>query len=724
MQEIWKRNIPSGIVVFFVALPLCLGIALAQGAPLLSGLISGIIGGIVVGSLSGSQISVSGPAAGLTVVVISAIAQLGGFPAFALAVFLSGVFQLLFALLRGGVISKFIPGSVIKGMLAAIGIIIILKQIPYLVGYDPLFIDDLEFRQQDGFNTFTALWAMLQSINWTIVFISLVSLTVIIVWDKFFAARKKYLSTIPGSLLAVMAGVGIAFLAANVSWLTDLGSHHHVQIPTDLGFGNFAAHFTSMDFSLLWKNKNLWTIALTIAIIGSIETLLSLEAADKIDPLRRVANKTRELWAQGTGNMISGLLGGLPITAVIVRTVTNVNSGGTHRLSAIWHGALLVIAVFAVPNILNHIPLASLAMVLALVGYKLSSHKIFIEQWRAGKEQFIPFAVTVIAVVFTDILLGVVIGCAFALAFVIVDNYRKGFFSTTEENRTTLHLAHDISFLHRPGLSEELRKIPDNSVVTIAAESPSDLSYDIAELIEEFRGSAPLRGIKLEENELPYFPSKATASGKVSAAYEKLIHGNRNWVKKSLADNRNYFSNLARGQSPEILWIGCADSRVPPNEITGTKPGEIFIHRNVANLVVHTDLNMLSVLQYAIEVLHVKHVIVCGHYECGGIRAAMGNSDLGLANNWLRHIKEVYAMRVAELEMIADPKERERRLVEFNVMEQVRNLAKTSIIQKAWKKRQIEVHGWVIEVSTGYIKELTIKLGESKDLEPVFRYAI
>lgn len=720
MQGIWKRNIPSGTVVFFVALPLCLGIALAQGAPLLSGLISGIIGGIVVGILGASHVSVSGPAAGLTVVVIGAISQLGGFQAFTLAVFLSGAFQLLFSLLRMGMVSKFIPGSVIRGMLAAIGIIIILKQVPHLFGYDTDYVGDLDFAQRDGHNTFSELWVMFSNLNKTAIMISAVSLALILTWDKYIAPRVKYLSSIPGSVLAVAAGVGLNLIAAKVDWLKDLGANHLVQLPTSLSLKDFTGHFMALDFSLL-LNKKVIMIALTIAVIGSVETLLSLEAADKIDPGRRVANKNRELWAQGAGNMLAGLLGGLPITAVIVRTVTNVNSGATHRVSAIWHGILLVIAVFMIPSALNYIPLAALATILAIVGYKLSSYRIFVNEWHAGKSQFIPFIVTVLAVIFTDILLGVGIGFLFAIGFIIYQSYQKGFFTSGKEGDITIKLAEDISFIHRPSLGETLRKIPDNTRVTLQGAS-HEIHHDIAELISEFRESAALRGIQVTEKSMPYVAEKKSGDNQKSHIYRRMIHGNRNWVANTLEHDRYYFERLARGQAPQIMWIGCADSRVPPNEITETKPGEIFIHRNVANLVVHTDLNMLSVLQYAVEALKVKHVIVCGHYECGGIRVAMGNTDLGLANNWLRNIKEVYNMRAVELEEIPNPKERERMLVEFNVMEQVRNLAKTSIIQRAWKKRQIEIHGWVVDLATGYIKELPIKLDEANDLEPIFRY--
>lgn len=724
MHDILKRNISSGIVVFLVALPLCLGIALAQGAPLLSGLVSGIVGGVVVGFLGASHVSVSGPAAGLTAVVIMAISQLGGFQAFTLAVIISGLMQVGFSFLKAGVVSKFIPGSVIRGMLSAIGIIIILKQVPHLLGYDSDFVGDLEFIAPDGTNTISELLAMLRYLNPTAILISIISLALIVGWDKYLAPGRKILQSIPGSLLAVLAAVAMNHIAANVDALKNLSANHLVQLPVNLGLADFSKHFTSLNFSAVLSNAKILSIALTIAVIGSIETLLSLEAADKIDPLRRISNKNRELMAQGVGNMLSGFLGGLPITAVIVRTVTNVNSGGTHRISAIWHGLLLIIATFLIPQILNQIPLAALAMILAIVGYKLTSLRIFRIEWEAGKEQFLPFIATVLGVFLTDILIGVLIGCAVSIAFILIKNYHQGFFAAIRDGELHIRLASDISFIHRPGLSEELRQIPEGSRVSITAENDHRLHPDIAELIHEFRESASLRNIEIRESHMPLITPVPPHIGTRKDFYKKLIHGNKNWVRQTLETDRFYFEKLAEGQTPQALWIGCADSRVPPNEITNTGPGEIFIHRNVANLVVHSDLNMLSVLQYAVEVLKIRHVIVCGHYECGGVRAAMGSQDLGLANNWLRPIKEVYHQNTEELDSIADLREREKRLVELNVVAQVHNLAKTSIIQRAWKKRAVDIHGWVVELETGYIKELKTKLDEAKDLDRIFRYKV
>jgi carbonic anhydrase len=719
-----KQNIPSAIVVFLVALPLCLGIAFAQGASPLAGIITGVIGGIVVGAFGASHIAVAGPSAGLTLVVLGALADLGGFPVLSLAIIIAGVLQIGLAFLKFGLFSKFIPGSVIRGLLAAVGIIIILKQIPHLFGYDSDFVGDMEFIQPDGHNTFSELWIMTRYLNATAILISVTSVALLVTWHRFVQNRHAVLQMIPGALVAVVAAVFLNMIAGKISWLKDLTDSHLLRLPGGASFSEFGHHFANLDFSLLLRKKEVWSVALTLAIVGSFESLLGLEAADKIDPQRRVTDKKRELCAQGAANVLSGFAGGLPLTTVIIRTVTNANSGATHRSSTIMHGVLLLLALFVLPSVLNLIPLAALAVIIAAVGYRLSSYEVFREQWVSGKEQFVPFVVTIIAVIFSDVLIGTGIGFLVALGFILRSNFQKGYFSSIKDGEHLIRLTDDISFMHRASFSEELRQIPNGAKVTLYAENPQRIHHDIAELITEFRESAPNRNIILQEKNLPYIPEKTDLKSVKSVMYRRLLHGNRSWVAENLERDRLYFDKLASGQEPQVLWIGCADSRVPPNEITKTEPGEIFIHRNVANLVVHTDLNMLSVLQYAVEVLKVKQVIVCGHYECGGVAAAMKNVDLGLANKWLRNIKEVYAAHAVELEHINNRRLRERMFVELNVIEQVRNLAKTTIIQKAWKKRQIELHGWVVDLSTGYIRELPIKMNSPTDLEPIFRYKV
>ncbi|AFM13583.1 carbonic anhydrase [Turneriella parva] len=724
MSSAIKQNIPSAIVLFLVALPLCLGIAQSQGAPPIAGLITGIVGGIVVGALGASPLSIAGPSAGLSMVVISGIAATGGFQAFSVAVIIAGAIQMGLAWLKFGMFSKFIPGSVIRGLLAAVGIIIVLKQIPHVFGYDGDFIGDLQFTQGDGRNTFTELWFMTGYMNATTFLISAVSLSGMLVWEKQIATRYKRLAAVPGALVAVVLGIAVNELAGHVAWLNQVGESHLLRLPGNIGPKDLFSHFYTLNFAQQLQKPEIWKTAVVISLLASTKSLIGLEASDKIDPQRRVCDKNRDLLAQGIGNVLCGLFGGLPLTTVLIGTIANAKAGATSRISVIIHGLLLLAATLLIAPFFKLIPLTTFAVIIAVVGYRLTSYTVFKEQWVAGREHFLPFLATFVAVIFTDIITGAAIGFLVALAFILKGTYQKGFYSSQQNNVYTIRLGDSISFIHRAGLSEELRKIPSGSRVNLIADSTQSVHHDIAEVINEFQAGAQNRQISIVKNNIPYIPDRKDLKSLKNVTYRKMLYGNRQWVEESLARDRLYFEKLARGQAPQILWIGCADSRVPPNEITKTQPGEIFMHRNIANLVVHTDLNMLSVLQYAVEVLQVKQVIVCGHYECGGVATAMKNADVGLVNNWLRQIKEVYSANVAELERIGDTKMRERLLVELNVREQVRNLAMTSIIQKAWKKRQLEIHGWVVDLGTGYIKELPISLNGASDLEPIFRYKV
>ncbi|MBU1760394.1 MAG: SulP family inorganic anion transporter, partial [Bacteroidetes bacterium] len=382
-----KKDIPASIVVFLVALPLCLGIALASGAPLFSGILSGIIGGIVVASFSGSQLSVSGPAAGLTVIVLTAITDLGSFNVFLLAVMIAGLLQILLGILKAGTIGNYFPNSVIIGMLAAIGIILILKQLPHAVGYDADYEGDYEFNQADNENTFSALISAFSKFSGGAVIISAISIAILIIWPKI-----KKLAIVPAPLIVVVVGILLAEIFKD-SYL-NLNAQQLVQIPVVESFTDFKGLFIFPDFSAI-SNPKLWTVAVTIAIVASLETLLSLEAVDKIDPIKRVSPTNRELIAQGIGNTIAGLVGALPMTAVIVRSSANVNSGGRTKVSAILHGLFLMISVLLIPILINKIPLACLAAILLLVGYKLAKLSLFKKMWKDGKDQFIPFSVTI-----------------------------------------------------------------------------------------------------------------------------------------------------------------------------------------------------------------------------------------------------------------------------------------------------------------------------------------
>ncbi len=492
MFKFWRNDLQSSLVVFLVALPLCLGIALASGAPMVSGLVAGIIGGIVVGSLSGSPISVSGPAAGLTVIVISSIQSLGSFEVFTVAVFLSGLFQILFSVCRGGVIGDYFPTSVIRGMLAAIGLILILKQFPHAVGYDADYMGDESFQEAGGQNTFTRLFSTLQMLHWGAVIISLSAFFIILMWDKLAAKGIKFFQLIPGALVAVVAGIVLAIMfQANSEF--QLRTDQLVSLPLN-GFSGFK--FMIPGLSEVFNFKVV-IVAFTIALVGSLESLLSVDAADKLDEDGRITDKNRELLAQGVGNSLSGLCGGLPVTAVIVRTSANANAGARTRLSAILHSCWLLLAVVLIPHYLNFIPLAALATVLILVGYKLTKPKIIIEMYKRGWATFIPFISTIVAILLTDLLTGIAIGMVIGFFFVIKTNLHKAVVMVQDETMYLIRFHKDVSFLQKASIQKMLRSLPEGSSVLIDGANSVYVDNDIVDVLEEFMKRAPANGIRV-----------------------------------------------------------------------------------------------------------------------------------------------------------------------------------------------------------------------------------
>jgi Sulfate permease and related transporters (MFS superfamily) len=486
-----KYDFPASIVVFLVALPLCLGIAMASGAPLFAGLLTGIIGGIVTASISGSQLSVSGPAAGLTVIVLNAITDLGVYETFLLAVVLAGVIQFVLGVLRAGMIGNYFPSSVIIGMLAAIGITIILKQLPHAVGYDSSFFGEESFLQQDNENTFSALEKAFGAINYGAFIICALSLAILILWPKL-----KKVSMVPAPLVVVIVGVLLSQLFAGSGF--ELGKDHLVVIPVVDSFSGFLSLFTFPDFTQI-VNKDVWIAAFTIAIIASLETLLSLEAVDKIDPFKRVSPTNRELLAQGVGNTCSGMLGGLPMTAVIVRSSANVNAGGRTRQSAILHGIWLLLAVLLIPNIINLIPLACLAAILLHTGYKLAKASLFKQMWHKGLDQFIPFIVTILAVVFTDLLTGVGIGLVVAMFYILRNNMSNAFEYDIDENedgaKITITLAEEVTFLNKAAIQKSLYNLPKGiNEIVIDGSHSRFIDKDVIEVIKDFEQNAVSKG--------------------------------------------------------------------------------------------------------------------------------------------------------------------------------------------------------------------------------------
>lgn len=489
-----KKDLPASIVVFLVALPLCLGIALASGAPLFAGILTGVIGGIVVASISGSQLSVSGPAAGLTVIVFGAIASLGSYETFLLAVVLAGILQIFLGILKAGIIANYFPSSVIEGMLAAIGVILILKQIPHAVGFDSDFEGDESFMQLNHENTFSALLSSLDMISYGAVIISTLSLLIMIYWPGI-----KKLSAIPAAILVVVLGIVLNIVFQNTGLA--LSPEQLVTIPVVNSYNEFMALFVFPDFNQI-GNKEVWTVAVTIAIVASIETLLSIEAVDKMDPYKRVSPTNRELVAQGVGNMASGMLGGLPMTSVIVRSSVNVNSGGKTKMGAIYHGFWLLLSLLFIPFLLNKIPLASLAAILLITGYKLAKLSLFKKMWKNGKDQFIPFVVTVLAVVFTDLLKGVAIGMMIGIFYILRTNLRNSYFykieKNGEKNVIRIKLAQEVSFLNKAAIQQTLMKLPKESHVIIDGSDSLFIDKDVIEIIHNFKHNAFSKGTIVE----------------------------------------------------------------------------------------------------------------------------------------------------------------------------------------------------------------------------------
>ena len=496
-----KNDIPAGIVVFFVALPLCLGIALASGAPLFSGLISGIIGGIVVGALSGSKIGVSGPAAGLAAIVLVAIGDLGGFQNFLVAVVLAGIIQILFGVLKAGVIGYFFPSSVIKGMLTGIGIIIILKQIPHFFGYDSEPEGADSFIESTGENTFSALAHILDNITMGSMVVGFIGLAVILFWDNILSKKGKFFKVVQGPLVAVALGI-IFYVLTKSSETLGISGAHLVSVPIPEDVSSFLGQFSFPNFAVI-TNPDVWVVAFTMALVASLETLLCVEATDKLDPDKNVTPTNRELLAQGTGNVISGLIGGLPITQVIVRSSANIQSGGETKFSTIFHGFLLLASVVLIPRLLNQIPLSVLAAILLVVGYKLAKPSLFKKMYALGWKQSVPFFVTVIGIVFTDLLVGISIGLLVGVIVILMKSYQNSHFLHIEDKSNGKHkikmaLAEEVTFFNKGAILKELDSLPRDTYLELNLLKTRYLDYDIIEILEDFLIKAKERNIDIQ----------------------------------------------------------------------------------------------------------------------------------------------------------------------------------------------------------------------------------
>lgn len=732
-----RRDLPAGVAVFFVAVPLCLGIAHASGAPVLSGLVAGIVGGLVVGLLSPSQLSVSGPAAGLTALVLSAKESLGSFEALVTAVVLAGLIQIALGASKAGFLASFFPSAVVRGMLSAIGVILVLKQMPHLVGYDveEMGVFDFLLRPEDFTekygdehpfvekSTLTVLAHAFGLLQKGALAIGVVGLATLVAWDRWLGKRLPFL---PGSVVVVLLGVGLDEIFRVAAPSFALSRYHLVQLPDFGSLGDFSTATKFPSLAAL-ANPTVYFYALALAIVASLESLLSVEALDKLDPEKRSTPTNRELVAQGVGNVVSGLLGGLPITAVVVRSTVNLSAGAKTKAATVLHGVLLVVALLFLAPFINRIPLSALAAVLVYTGFKLASPKAFREMLRHGYNQSIPYVITIVAIVFTNLLLGVAIGFFVSSFFILRNSYVSTRFELETYGRfKRVVLAREVTFLQKARLTETLEAIEPGSMVEIDAMASTYVDPDIIDVLEEYQQSAERRDIQVLVAGIPRLEQCTPRFRKLMQdEYEKLLRNNQEWVREKLSTDPDFFAKKGTGQAPQFMFIGCSDSRVPENTITKTEPGQIFVHRNIANVVSLSDINLLSVLQYSVEVLNVKHLIVCGHYGCGGVHAAIGQTSLGLIDNWISQIKLVVTGHAEELRRIKDPEEHERRVIELHVIQQCRNLYKTSIVQNALRKFGYpKIHGWVYDLNTGLIKDLNLELDLDRDFEEVFRYKI
>ncbi|HSC85884.1 MAG TPA: SulP family inorganic anion transporter [Polyangiaceae bacterium] len=635
------HDLLAGLVVFLVALPLCLGIALASGAPMIAGLIAGIVGGLLVGFLSGSHVSVSGPAAGLTAVVVSQIHTLGSFSAFLLAVVLAGVVQIVLGLVRAGSIASFFPTSVIKGLLAAIGVILILKQIPHVVGHDPDPVGEMVFEQGDGENTFSEILAGMFDLHAGAATIGLLSVGLLLLWDK--APWLKKLA-LPGPLVATLFGIGanavFALLEENglgENWL--VGPSHLVQVPVAKSASELVGFVTLPDFAA-FANPALYLAAGTLAVVASLETLLNLEAVDRLDPQQRNSPPNRELLAQGVGNVVSGLLGGLPMTSVIVRGSVNINSGARTRRSAIFHGVLLTLAVLAIPTLINRIPLASLAAVLLVTGVKLASPRLFADMWKAGRSQFFPFIATVLPIVLLDLLTGVVIGLAVAVLFILESNFRTPLRRIVEHYVTgdvlRIQLANQVSFFNRAALQKTLDEVPRGGRVLLDARGTDYIDPDIQDMLREFRDkTAKAREIELSlvgfqesyalSDDIQFVDYTDHDAQRILSPEEVLTilrDGNHRFVsgQRLERDLRRQARATAAGQTPLAVVLSCIDSRTPAELIFDLGIGDAFSVRVAGNIAAPS---LIGSMEYGCAVAGAKLLLVVGHTSCGAVGAAV-----------------------------------------------------------------------------------------------------
>ena len=631
-----KKDLVAGVIVFLVALPLCLGVAMASNAPLISGVLAGIVGGAIVGILSGSHTSVSGPSPALAAIIVALLAQLGSFEALLLAVVVSGLVQIVLGLARVGFIAAFIPFSVIQGLLAAIGVILILKQIPHVLGRDSDPEGDMSFQQPDHQNTFSEFGELLTGIQPGAAAVGIVSLLILNFWHRSKVLRRL---RIPPPLVVVIFGVAAGEVFRHIGGIWTIAESHLVQVPIAQSFSDLFQFLRSPDFSQ-WNQPAIYQAGLTIAMITTLETLLNIDAIDKVDPEHRISPPSRELLAQGVGNVILGLIGGIPISSVIVRSSVNINAGAQTKLSAIFHGFLMLFCVMILPSYLNMIPLSCLAAILLMTGLRLITLQLVRKMWNDGRYQFIPFAVTLFAIVLTDLVTGVLIGLAVSIAFILNSNLRQPLRRILEKHLggdvLRIVLANQVSFLNRGALEKILRDLPPGSHVLLDAESTDYIDPDVLTLISDFKDRiAPNTGVKVSlrgfrkkyrlDDDIQFidYSTRQLQENLTSLEVLRILkEGNQRFLsgQRLTRDLGRQLINTAQGQNPIAVVLSCIDSRTPAELIFDLGIGDIFSVRMAGHV---TSQKVLGSLEYGCNVAGSKLILVMGHTRCGAVTAAV-----------------------------------------------------------------------------------------------------
>lgn len=725
------KDLSAGLVVFLIALPLCLGVALASNAPLFSGILAGIIGGVVVGFISGSHTSVSGPAAGLTAVVATQIAKLGSFDAFLMAVSLAGILQIILSAAKLGYIAIFFPSSVIKGLLAAIGIILILKQIPHLLGHDMDPMGEKSFFQPDNKNTLSELFESFFDIHPGALLVGILSVIILVLWDRTPLLKKTHL---PSPLFVVIMSVVINYFFQITGSPLLIEETHLVQVPKAENFDDFLTFFSFPNFNAL-GNFDVYIAAFTIGIVASLETLLNIEAVDKLDPLQRDSPPNRELFAQGIGNVLGGLIGAIPLTSVIVRSSVNINAGVKTKLSTIWHGLLLFGTVILIPGWLNTIPLSALAAILLVTGLKLASPKLFKEMWNEGKYQFLPFITTILAIVFSDLLVGIMIGLSVSLAFILKSNMQIPIKQIIEKHPTGDHVLHielpnQLSFFNKAALDKIFRSVQRGSHILLDATSTHYIDPDISDLILDFQNKmAPAHGVQVSlkgfkdhpklEDQIQYvdFSNQQMQNSLTpKRVLDILNEGNERFRKGNplIRDANRLLNATSNGQFPMAVILSCIDSRTPAEIIFDLGLGDTFSVRIAGNVI---SRKVLGSIEYGCAVAGAKLILVLGHTSCGAIRAAIdltahnksANDATGCSHIdfLIDEIQHSINMESAEKFPILEPNEKEQyanQVAHQNILHSIQQIRERSpILNKLVKEDKIAIMGGMYDITTGEV---------------------